>query len=321
MSKLKVIKLSYPHQLNKLAMDETIAAIGFFDGIHQGHQAVIQTAIDKAQAEGKLSAVITFYPHPSVVLRNQGEAIKYITPEKPKVELLEAMNVDILYIVDFSKEFSQLTPAEFVEHYIKSLHVTHLVAGFDFSFGYKGAGNMNNILDYADETFTISVIDKIVSADEKISSTKIRQLLQAGNMREVHAMLGRNFTTKGMVVKGDQRGRTIGFPTANLEIASEALMPKQGVYAVKVNVNGEIHQAMANLGVVPTFKDKNVAPTLEIYIFDFDEDIYHQEIEVIWYAYVRDEVKFNGIDELISQLNADEIKIRAYFDLKNTSIS
>lgn len=314
MSKLEVIKLSYPHQLNKSDREETIAAIGFFDGIHQGHQAVIQTVIDKAKEEGKLSAVITFYPHPSVVLRNNGEAIKYITPEKPKVELLESMHVDLLYIVDFSKEFSQLTPLEFVNHYIKSLNVIHLVAGFDFSFGYKGAGNMNNILDYAGGAFTINVIDKIMSNNEKVSSTKIRELLQKGNMSEVQEMLRRPFTTKGMVVKGDKRGRTIGFPTANLEIASEALMPKQGVYAVEVEIDGKKHQGMANLGVVPTFKDKNVAPTLEIYIFDFNENIYGKEINVIWYAYIRNEIKFNGIDALISQLNKDEKSIRTYFN-------
>lgn len=314
MSKLEVIKLSYPDQLNKLTKEETVAAIGFFDGIHRGHQAVIQTAIDKAQEMGKLSAVITFFPHPSVVLRNNGEAIKYITPEPVKVELLESMNLDLLYIVDFSKAFSQLTPAEFVEHYIKSLHIVHLVAGFDFSFGFKGAGNMKNILDYADEAFTVSVVDKIMMDDEKISSTKIRRLLQEGNIREVETMLTRPFTTKGIVVKGDQRGRTIGFPTANLKIPDEALMPKQGVYAVEVEVNGQTYQGMANLGVVPTFKDKNVQPTLEVYIFDFDEDIYGKDLNVIWYKYIRDEIKFNGIDELISQLKSDENNIRAYFN-------
>lgn len=320
MSKLKVIKLSYPHQLNKIDTEETIAAIGFFDGIHKGHQAVIQTAIDKAREQGKLSAVITFYPHPSVVLRSNGEAIKYITPEKPKVELLEAMDVDLLYIVEFSKEFSQLSPEEFVEHYIKSLHIIHLVAGFDFSFGYKGAGDMANILDYADGEFSTSVIEKVMNADEKVSSTKIRQLLQVGNVTEVRKLLTRPFTTKGIVVQGDKRGRTIGFPTANLEITPEALMPKQGVYAVEVEIAGRTYQAMANLGVVPTFKDENVAPTLEVYIFDFNEDIYGEEIKVIWFKYVRDEIKFNGIEALISQLQADEKSIRSYFKQKSESI-
>lgn len=320
MSKLKVIKLSYPHQLNKIDTEETIAAIGFFDGIHKGHQAVIQTAIDKAREQGKLSAVITFYPHPSVVLRSNGEAIKYITPEKPKVELLEAMDVDLLYIVEFSKEFSQLSPEEFVEHYIKLLHIIHLVAGFDFSFGYKGAGNMANILDYADGEFSTSVIEKVMNADEKVSSTKIRQLLQVGNVTEVRKLLTRPFTTKGIVVQGDKRGRTIGFPTANLEITPEALMPKQGVYAVEVEIAGRTYQAMANLGVVPTFKDENVAPTLEVYIFDFNEDIYGEEIKVIWFKYVRDEIKFNGIEALISQLQADEKSIRSYFKQKSESI-
>lgn len=314
MSKLEVIKLSYPQQLKKVAKEEAVAAIGFFDGIHSGHQAVIQTAIDQAQKTGKQSAVITFYPHPSVVLRNNGEAIKYITPEAVKVELLEAMNLDLLYIVDFSKEFSQLTPAEFVEHYIKALHIVHLVAGFDFSFGYKGAGNMNNILDYANDAFSISVVDKIMLEDKKVSSTTIRQLLQAGNIKGVETMLQRPFTTKGIVILGDQRGHTIGFPTANLEIPAEALLPKQGVYAVEVEVNGETYQGMANLGVVPTFKDKNVQPTLEIYIFDFDEDIYGKELKVVWHKYIRDEIKFNGIDELIAQLHADETSIRAYFN-------
>lgn len=311
---MEVITLPYPHKINQEDLAESIAAIGFFDGIHRGHQAVIQTAIDKAKAQNKKSTVITFYPHPSVVLNDAIDTVKYITPEKEKVTLLEAMGVDQVYIVDFTKEFSQLSPKAFVDHYIKSLHIIHLVAGFDFSFGYKGAGNMDNISSHASGQLTTTKVDKITNNKEKISSTKIRQLLQEGNIKEVQTMLGRSFTTTGSVVHGDKRGKTIGFPTANIEINPEKTMPKQGIYAVKVKVRGEIYDGMASLGVVPTFKDENAAATLEVYIFDFNEDIYGEEIDVIWYEYMRDEVKFNGVDALISQLESDEEIIRSYFN-------
>lgn len=294
-------------------LPETIAAIGFFDGIHKGHQAVINKAVSEAKARGKESAVITFHPHPSVVLNNPTEPVQYITPAGEKEQLLKEMHVDRLYMITFNKVLSKLSPAEFIHHFIIQLNIKHLIAGFDFTFGYKGAGNMNNIASFINKEFTTSVIQKVEWEDQKVSSTAIRQCLQNGAVDQVAQLLGRHYTTKGTVVEGDKRGRELGFPTANLQTPDEKLLPKQGVYAVKVIYKDHVYNGMANLGVKPTFVSGELKPTVEVFIFDFNQNIYSEEITILWHQYIRAERKFSGIEEIIAQLKQDEETIRNYF--------
>lgn len=310
---MEVIKLSYPHNLAKENIAETVAAIGSFDGIHLGHQKVIKTAVSVAAKQQKKSAVISFYPHPSVVLQNKGQDVKYLTPEAEKIRILTDLQVDYLYIIEFNKTFSKLSPAQFIEAYIIGLNITHLVAGFDFRFAHKGAGNMDNIHDYSRGLFTTEVVEKVEGKYGKVGSSQIRAALEKGKIPTVNEELGHVFQTQGTVVRGDARGRTIGFPTANLTVSPEALLPKQGVYAVKIVVRGQTYNGMANLGLVPTFKSGVTKPTLEVYIFDFDEDIYGDEVHVLWYEFIRDEQKFAGIDAIVEQLTADEQAIREFF--------
>lgn len=310
---MEVIKLTYPHDLKKETIPPSVAAIGFFDGIHQGHEKVIRTAVMKAKNTHQLSAVITFHPHPSVVL-NKAKDIKYITPMTEKIAQLRKLQVDIVYIVQFNEILSQLSPAAFVEHFVIRLHISHLIAGFDFTFGYKGAGNMQNIHQFANGAFTTEVIDKVESEHEKISSTSIRKLLKKGDISQVNELLGRPFSTTGKVVTGDKRGRTIGFPTANLAVDPYSLLPKQGVYAVKVDINGDDYKGALNLGVVPTFKKGVVEPSLEVYILDFNDNIYGKEVTVYWHKFIRSEKKFADIDTLVAQLTDDEKTIRKYFE-------
>lgn len=311
---MNTIHLSYPHALQKDEIAETVAAIGFFDGIHKGHAAVIQQAIDIAQAEQKQSAVISFHPHPSVVLRKNSEEVRYITTIDEKKEILEAMGIDRFYIITFNKELSQLLPQTFVDHFIVGLHITHLVAGFDYTFGHKGAGNMENITEMARDKFTTTVVDKLENEAEKISSTRIRNLLRSGEVSKIEPLLGRVYETTGTVVKGDNRGGSqLGFPTANIHISSDKFLPKQGVYAVKVRHNNNVYNGMANLGVVPTFTEGRTEPKLEVNIFDFNEDIYGEQLTVEWYAFIREERKFTGIEEIVAQLNNDEKEIRKFF--------
>ncbi|SHF52622.1 bifunctional riboflavin kinase/FAD synthetase [Ornithinibacillus halophilus] len=307
---MKVIELTYPHSLEQLP--KTVTAIGFFDGIHKGHQTVINKAVDVASANNLESAVITFHPHPSVILRNK-EDVQYITPMSIKKRILEQLGVDRLYIVKFNKELASLTPQSFIDHFIVGLNIQHVVAGFDFSFGHKGKGNMNNIGEFARGRFTYTVIDKVVLEDEKISSTRIRNLLENGDVQKVSLLLGRPFTTIGTVIEGDQRGRKIGYPTANIEVKSEALLPKPGIYAVKVIVNGRQYNGMASLGTNPTFTVDRTDLSLEINILDYNQNIYGQELKVEWYTFIRDEVKFNQVDELINKISEDEKEIREYF--------
>ncbi len=318
---MRTIELTYPHTMLLEEIPETVAAIGFFDGIHKGHQKVIKTAVTQAKNEDMESAVITFHPHPSVVLNKDIQHVKYITPLREKQEILQQLNVDRLYIIKFNKELSLLSPQDFIDHFIKGLHIKHLIAGFDYTFGHKGQGNMSAMASYADGLFETTVIEKVSKFDEKISSTKIRAFLRDGHVEEANELLGRNLSVRGIVIDGDKRGRTIGYPTANLQIATDALLPKNGVYAVKVFYKNISYEGMANLGTKPTFNEKETRPSVEVNIFDYNHDLYGEELKVEWCNFIRDEKKFSGVDELVNQIKEDEKQIRNYFysDRKNDS--
>ncbi|WP_407272193.1 bifunctional riboflavin kinase/FAD synthetase [Radiobacillus sp. PE A8.2] len=307
---MQCIRLSYPHHLLKVELPETIAAIGFFDGIHKGHQKVINTAIKEADRQNKKSAVISFFPHPSVVLRKDKQHVHYLTPLREKEAILEEMGVDLFYIITFDPQLSKLLPEEFINHFIIGLNIKQLVAGFDFTYGHKGEGSMKTIATHAKGEFGYTIIDKLEAGDEKISSTLIRTLLKDGKIERVNELLGRAYMARGIVVEGDKRGRTIGFPTANIEPAIDFLMPRVGVYAVLVKHNGKEYKGMANLGYKPTFHEDANLLTIEVHIFDYKNDLYGEELCIEWRNYIRDEKKFNGIEELVSQIKRDEQEIR-----------
>lgn len=313
---MKIIELSYPHQLPKEMIPETACAIGFFDGVHLGHQKVIETAVQYAKEHHLQSAVITFYPHPKVVLSNGEKKVKYITPPIEKQRALKQLGVDRIYTVTFNKKLSSLLPRQFIDHFINGLNIKHLVAGFDFTYGYKGEGNMTNLKDYTNGKFTYTIVDKVSYDNEKISSTHIRSLIESGQILGVNSLLGRPFQTIGTVIEGNKRGRTIGFPTANLKVNDEALLPAPGVYAVRATVDEETYMGMANLGYRPTFEKDQQEPLLEVHLLDFAKDIYNCELTVEWHTFVREEKKFSSADELITQLQVDEQFIRTFFQNK-----
>lgn len=310
---MQTIELSYPQSIPTNELAETVCAIGFFDGIHKGHQKVIKTAVKEAKKRNLASAVMTFHPHPSVVLNKKIEHVKYITPLREKQKLLQELDIDRLYIIKFNKELSLLSPEEFINHFIIGLHIKHLVAGFDFTFGHKGKGNMKNISSYTKDLFTTTVIPKLVDDNEKISSTRIHKLLGLGQIEEANRLLGRKLSVSGFVVEGDKRGRTIGYPTANVKISNDTLLPAIGVYAVSVYHKNMYYEGMANLGVKPTFESDEREPTLEVNIFDFAKDIYGEEMVIDFHLFIRNEKKFSGIDELVQQLALDEEQIKQYF--------
>ncbi|WP_026906164.1 bifunctional riboflavin kinase/FAD synthetase [Paucisalibacillus globulus] len=310
---METVELTYPHQLRVEKLPNTIAAIGFFDGIHRGHQAVIQYAIDKAKETQAKSAVITFYPHPSVVLKNNHD-VKYITPLKEKQEVLDKMGVDRLYIINFNKELSALSPEEFLEHFIIGLNIQHIVAGFDFTYGYKGKGNMQTISEHANGRFHHTMIDKVTLDNEKISSTKIRNLLDSGDVEQANILLGRQLTTSGMVVEGDKRGRDLGYPTANIKYNSEAHLPKPGIYAVRIMIEGIQYDGLGSLGKNPTFTEDRLDLSLEVNILDFNQQIYGKEVIVEWYKFIRNEEKFDSVEALIERMKKDEEEIRTYLN-------
>ncbi|MFD1037941.1 riboflavin biosynthesis protein RibF [Virgibacillus byunsanensis] len=310
---MRTIELTYPHTLVLEELPETVAAIGFFDGIHIGHQSVIKTAVTHARTKNMESAVITFHPHPSVVLKKDTQHVEYITPLREKQEILRQLDVDRLYIITFNKALASQEPQQFVDHFIIGLNIKHLVAGFDFSYGHKGQGNMNKIEEHSRGAFSYSTIDKVQLNNEKVSSTKVREYLKTGEMKKANDILGRPLSIHGIVVEGDKRGRTIGYPTANLEINSDALLPKPGVYAVKVLYRNEVYEGMANLGVKPTFHSDIDKPSVEVNILDYSNDIYGEELQIEWYYFIREEKKFNGVEELVKEIENDERLIRNYF--------
>ncbi|WLR52382.1 bifunctional riboflavin kinase/FAD synthetase [Bacillus tianshenii] len=303
---MEVVHLSYPHEITADKAEPKVLALGFFDGVHRGHQQVIQTAKQIADEKAIKSAVMTFHPHPSVVLRKGKQHVRYITPPQEKAEQIEKLGIDILYIVKFDHGLSDLLPQEFVDEFLIRLNVKHVVAGFDFSYGRLGKGKMETLPFHSRGNFAQTTVGKVEKGSEKVSSTLIRQKIESGEVDELSQLLGRPYTVHGIVVHGDKRGRTIGFPTANVQLLDKFLMPPVGVYAVQIDVKGKRYDGVCNLGYKPTFHDNKEEPILEVHIFQFDGDIYEEEVSVMWVQRIRAEQKFDSVDALIAQIEQDK---------------
>ncbi|MBM7837692.1 riboflavin kinase/FMN adenylyltransferase [Alkalihalobacillus xiaoxiensis] len=303
---MKLVKINVDNVHTVQAPDQVVMALGYFDGVHRGHQAVIGRAIAEAQTRGIKAAVMTFYPHPKEVLGSPDKPMRYLTPLQYKIDQLENLGVDLVYAVEFTKDFSKLTPQQFVDRFLVDLNVTHLVAGFDFTYGVKGSGTMDDLAQFAQERFTYTIVEKLSDDNEKISSTRIRNELDSGNVSEVERLLGYSYRLSGTVIHGDARGRLIGYPTANVSPTERFFIPKTGVYVVTLSLGDETFTGMANVGFKPTFVDDLPEPSIEVHIFDFDRDIYDEHVVVTFLDRIRDEQKFSGIDEIKAQLARDE---------------
>lgn len=288
-----------------------VACIGFFDGLHVGHQALIEKTNQIAKEQRLKSAMITFFPHPSSVL--QHKQVMYLTPHYLKQQLLESFGIDYLIIVNFTVDFSKLSGASFIENILCQLPLRHLVVGFDFRFGYQGKGDVH-LLTQSQSCFEVSVIEQVGDQHNKISSTLIKSLISEGNVSLAHQYLSRPHQVRGQVIQGNQRGRTIGYPTANVDVYDDVLIPAPGVYIAQVTHNQRTYAAMVNIGHNPTFNAKHDV-SIEAYILDFNETIYGQTLVVHFLERIRDEKKFNSIQELIDQLHQDKQKTIEYFKM------
>jgi riboflavin kinase / FMN adenylyltransferase len=313
---VKLFKLNHPHEYRREDFPAMAMALGYFDGVHLGHQQVIKEAKKEAEAKGLKSAVMTFDPHPSVVLGKSVQHMEYITPLDDKARIIESLGVDYLFVVNFSIEFSSLLPQEFVDQYIIGLNVHHVVAGFDYSYGKMGKGNMETIQFHSRGKFDFTVVSKLsTQEEEKVSSTLIRTYLRDGKVEEMPALLGRFYTTKGTVINGERRGRTIGFPTANVQMEDQYILPPTGVYAVKIKVEGAWHEGVCNVGYKPTFhKEKKDKPSVEVHIFNFNEEIYGEPAAIEWHLRLRSERKFEGIQQLVAQIENDKQEAVLHFE-------
>lgn len=312
-SSVRLIHLTHPHEQNKVELPPTVMALGYFDGIHLGHQRVIRAAKKIADERGCKSAVMTFHPHPSVVLGKKEAHVEYITPMRMKEKVIASLGIDMLYVVKFDESFAGLLPQQFVDEYIIGLNVKHVVAGFDYSYGRLGKGTMETLPFHARGEFTQTVIEKVEFQEEKVSSTALRKLIGNGEMEQIPSILGRAYTVEGTVVHGDKRGRQIGFPTANVALSDEYLLPPIGVYAVRMKVHDEWHDGVCNIGYKPTFKENERRLSIEVHLFHFNEEIYDQVVVVEWHMRIREEKKFNGIDELVTQIAKDKKTAQEYF--------
>lgn len=301
---METFHLSFPLQGSERAARPQVLAIGDFDGVHQGHQEVIKRAVHTGHELGIPAAIMTFHPHPREVM-GHGVYTQLLTPLSCKQRLLSGLGVDASYCVDFDERFMRVTPEEFVEHMLIPLQVNTVYVGFDFKFGHKGAGTPDTLCELARGRFAVEIVRPFQMEGEKVSSTRIREYLLSGRLKEANQLLGRCYALTGIVVHGEARGRTIGFPTANLDVGGSFVIPANGVYAIRAHVGGRAYGGVMNIGVKPTFHDQLPKPSLEAHLFEFDSSIYGEELTVELVDYIRPERKFGSIDELIAQIKAD----------------
>lgn len=310
---MEIIRLTHPPDIPLDNAGEKVMALGYFDGVHVGHQEVINTAVNLAKQKGMKSAVMTFHPHPSVVLKQLAKRDDYLTPPEQKAADIKKLGVDFLYFVRFDKEFSSLLPQAFIDEYIIRLNVKHAVAGFDFTYGKMAKGNMETITQHSRNMFETTTIQKVTLDGEKVSTTKIRELVQEGAIEKANNLLGRPYRMDGMVIHGDKRGRKMGFPTANIKVHSPYVLPSDGIYAVKMQTESGWHQGVGYIGKRPTFYNEHQPAVVEVHLFDFDSNIYGETVSVEWYSKVRDDISFDSAEELIGQMEKDKQEAEAFF--------
>lgn len=279
--------------------------LGNFDGIHVGHQTLLLRTVEKAKELGIPSVVVTYFPNPSVVLGKKPN-FKYLSSEKEKENLIRGFGIDYLLVLDFTLELSKMSAEDFLENIvIKALHAKHIVIGYNHFFGAERRGDFalleSNKFKYG---YAVELREAVLKKDSKISSSLIRGFLDNGEMEEAKILLGRNYHITGIVVEGAKRGRSIGFPTANLKVPGDKLLPSVGVYACFVKFDGKDHKGMVNIGFNPTFDGLGLH--VEVNIFGFDGNLYGKEIELEMVKKIRDEQKFDGIDALKVQLTIDK---------------
>lgn len=298
--------------LDSFTLDRpSMVTVGMFDGVHLGHQHLIRQLVAQARASKRAAVVISFFPHPDVVLRGITGRY-YLTPLEEKQRLMETFGIDLLVIHRFDEEVRHMRAAQFVDQLLSHLRMTALWATSDFALGYQREGDMNFLTAQGKaKGFTVNRVDLIVpnTDDERISSSKIRAALESGDLTQANTWLGRPYRLSGKVVRGESRGRSIGFPTANLAVWEQQVIPANGVYACRAEVNGQPLSAVTNIGSRPTFGGGDI--TVEAHLFDFDGDLYGQTVTLDFITRLRGEQKFSGVEDLVAQIKQDAEQARA----------
>lgn len=300
------------HHINEFdPLGPVVLTQGTFDGVHYGHQQILKRVVSQAKAMDGESVLLTFFPHPRLVLYPDDNDLKLLNSLEERIELVEKLGVDHMVILPFTKEFAKLSPEEFVrEILVNKLKVKKLIIGYDHRFGKNRRGSFKDMLRFSKLFgFSLEEITAQEIADCTVSSTKIRKALLDGDVNEANALIGRPYTLKGEVMHGSKKGKELGYPTANIHVEAQyKLIPSNGVYAVKIYHDDREYTGMLNIGDNPTFADKNWS--IEVHIFEFDKNIYNQTVEIAFIQRMRDEMKFSSVDELIQQMKEDEVNAK-----------
>ncbi|MGP1447085.1 MAG: bifunctional riboflavin kinase/FAD synthetase [Candidatus Limimorpha sp.] len=288
-----------------------VVTIGTFDGVHLGHQAIFREMVRLAREVGGSTVVVTFHPHPRQVLNIDRVNLRFICSQEDKMRRIAESGIDNVVVIPFTKEFSRTPSDSFIKDFIiNRLHPAAIVVGYDHHFGKNRMGDFKLLQDLARQyQFKVVRVEALDVDDIAVSSTKIRNALSVGNVKVANKLLGYTYSVTGTVVRGNEIGRTIGFPTANLDISKEfKMISNAGVYACRVNIDGKDYDAMANTGMRPTIGDRADGDfIIEVNVFDFDGDLYGKQLTVRFYDRIRDEEKFKGLPELKAQLQQDRI--------------
>ncbi|WP_407481634.1 bifunctional riboflavin kinase/FAD synthetase [Elizabethkingia meningoseptica] len=280
-------------------------SLGMFDGVHKGHQEIIKKLKKSGEADHLECALLTFWPHPRKVLQPETE-IKLLNTLDEKLHLLESFGIQKVFLQEFNDDFRNLSGEEFVKQILlEKLHMKHIIIGYDHHFGKNKSGNFQLLEEMAAYNgFVVEETQAVLVNDLAVSSTKIRNALAEGNVQTANQFLGYRYPVSGEVVQGKQIGRTIGYPTANIDVDPIKLLPKNGAYIVDVQLNGQYYKGMLSVGTNPTVN--GTKKTTEVYILDFDQDIYGEHITVYFRDYLHDEIKFESLEKLIERLDEDK---------------
>lgn len=293
-------------------MQPCVLVLGMFDGVHRGHQALLMAGVELAEASGLPLNVCTFEPHPMQVLRPE-RTLPLLTTLTERARLMAEFGVDHLCILSFSRETAAQSPEDFMAAMLRDYQPRHVVCGFNFTFGHRGMGNGESLRAYgAEHGFDVTIVPEVVLGGETVSSTRIRGLLAEGRIHEATRLLGHSYTLSGRVMDGKHIGRTMGYPTANVEIPTGKALPAFGVYACWMQVEERIYPAVVNVGRHPTLPEGSV--TVEAYALDECLSLYGKKVRLLFLDFLRPEKKFDGVEALKAQIDRDAQEAREYFN-------
>jgi riboflavin kinase/FMN adenylyltransferase len=297
--------MQHSTHITDLQLGKTWLTIGSFDGVHQGHQVLLRKLVQGAHAVGAEAVVLTFHPHPVVVLRGMNDPF-YLSSIDEKLEQFELLGVDHCVTMEFNLTVASYTAQYFIHLLTRQMKVEKLLVGQGFALGRGRTGDVSTLSRIGEqEGFSVEVLDTVAMDGVIASSSQIRKLISDGEVDTASEYLGRNYSITGIVSHGDGRGKTIGFPTANIAIPHLRLLPKSGVYVCRIKINDKVFNAVANIGVRPTFNLNDPIPHLEVHILNYNNDLYGQLIEVEFVKFLRGEIKFSSVDHLVGQITKD----------------